>query len=936
MTCPFRPTALRTEYRVDPLGIDTPAPRLSWQLAAVHPETRGAEQSGYAILVATDRSLLRPGIANLWDSGTVSSKENTHQAYAGRPLSSRMHCWWRVRVCDSAGAWSSWSEPACWTMGLLDPREWTARWIGTGESLEKGPPARPQDNTLQDPWLRRCLVLDAPPARATAFVASVGFHELYVNGVKAGCAVLVPSVTDHTRRARYVAYEIGPLLRFGQNVIGLWLGTGWSIFSQFVTADKPRAPIVLGQFEIDLVDGRALRIVTDGQWKAHASPSRLLGSWDFKAFGGEHYDARRDLPGWSEPALDEAGWTAAVEYTPALEVSAEPAELNELTLELRPVALQRLGGAYRFDLGRNLAGWIELAVRGRPGDHITIQSSERPDRPMTHGLHSAYVVGSTGRGVFRNRFNYGVGRWITVEGLREAPRLEDLRAWLVRPAHRPASSFRSSSVLLNRIHDTALWTFENLTLGGYVVDCPHRERMGYGGDAYATTWTGLGGYDLGAFHTKWSQDWRDVQGRTPTWGVGVPPGQPGSRLSEKGNVPYTAPTHWGGGGPAWSGFLVYLPWEVYRRYGDERILRENIEAIDAWLSFLDTKSDGVLLRRYGGMWDFLGDWLWPDASDVNGDTRETLFFNNCFRIWNLDSAAAVATILGHAERASRWASQAARAREAVHARFFNPSDASYVNGFQAYLAIALLAGVPPPELRPAVWRRLEHEIRVVRRGHIHAGITGGALLFQCLMESGRDDLIWSMVSREDAPSWGAMLRAGATTFWEGWSTRSDSLLHSSFLFVGAWFVHGVLGIQPDPEVPGFRRFVVRPGLLDCPELRSAEGHHDCIHGRIVVAWRRDGTRCELDLRVPPNTRAQVYLPAEDERGIREGGGELPQAEGVRGIIAAGQGIRLEVLSGSYRFEFEVAQSKGGERPRLEAACREPCDARVAEPGQRSG
>src|SRR5690606_38502102 len=138
------------------------------------------------------------------------------------------------------------------------------------------------------------------------------------------------------------------------------------------------------------------------------------------------------------------------------------------------------------------------------------------DRAMTHELHSAYILGPSGEGVFRNRFNYGVGRWITVKGLARPPVLEDLRGWLVRPAYTPAAAFSCSAPLLNEIYETTLWTFENVTLGGYVVDCPHRERMGYGGDAHATTTTGLSAYHLGAFYTKWAEDWRDVQGRMPT------------------------------------------------------------------------------------------------------------------------------------------------------------------------------------------------------------------------------------------------------------------------------------------------------------------------------------------------------------------------------------------------------------------------------------
>lgn len=894
------PGGLRTEYRLNPLGVDAERPRLGWELEAQSP-ARALKQTAYHVLVASQPSLLMPGRADLWDSGEVGSSDTAHVEYAGRKLTPRQRCHWVVRVRDHHAHWSDWSAPAEWTMGAVDPTHWSASWIGSGDSLPVATDALSAENTLSDVWLRRTFELETSPARATALVASVGFHELYVNGTKVGDAVLAPNVTDNSKRARYLAYEIGTLLRPGRNAIGVWLGTGWSIFPKFATPGKPRAPIVLGQFEIDRPGGPSQRIVTDNSWRTHPSPNALLGAWDFRNFGGEVYRADREIPEWADAEFDDSQWRPAVVFKPELAVSADVAEPNCLTTELRAVATEQNNGSVRIDMGRNFAGWVELPVSGEPGAPVEIQFSERADRTMTHQMHSVYVVGRSGRGVFRNRFNYGVGRWLHVSGLKNQPQPEEVRGWLVRPGFERAVEFECSNPLLNRIFATTLWTFENLTLGGYVVDCPHRERMGYGGDAHATTTTGLSTYRLGAFYTKWSEDWRDVQGRTPSWGIGIPPGEAGGGGHEEGNVPYTAPTYWGGGGPAWSGYCVHLPWEVYRRYGDERILRDNFSTIERWLSFLEKKAHGDLLGRYGGSWDFLGDWLWPGAhgSTTNGDTQETLFFNNCYWIYNLQTAAAIARIVGRHDRSKAWGRRAAELRRAVHGRFFNPADASYVNGFQAYLAMALLVEVPPPELRAAVWRRLEHEILVVRGGHIHAGITGGAFLFQLLMEDHRDDLIYAMVNREDPPGWGAMLRQGATTFWEAWEDSADSHLHASFLYVGAWFPHGVLGIQPDPETPGFKRFVIRPGVVDRPDLTWAKGHYDSMCGRIDVSWRRERDVFALDVLVPPNTSATVFLPSAHADAITESGRPLSAAEGVVSVRRSGVQTLVELSSGRF-------------------------------------
>jgi len=372
-----------------------------------------------------------------------------------------------------------------------------------------------------------------------------------------------------------------------------------------------------------------------------------------------------------------------------------------------------------------------------------------------------------------------------------------------------------------------------------------------------------------------------------------------------GDLPYTAPTYWGGGGPAWSGYCVHLPWELYRVTGDQRMLEENFAMIDRWLAFLETKSGGNLLRRWGGEWDFLGDWLWPGAKGVNGNTRETLFFNNCYWIYNLATAARIAQVLGLDAEAERWSRRADEIRRAVHAEFFNPSDASYVNGFQAYLAIALLTDVPPPELRAAVWQRLEDEILKVRQGHIHAGITGGAMLFKTLMESQRNDLLFSMVNQKDYPGWGHMLQNGATTLWEAWENSRHSRLHSSYLYVGAWFINGVLGIQPNPGAPGFKHFVIRPGPIDQPELTWARGHYDSIHGRITSAWGRSGNTFELTVEIPPNTTALVYLPGTSADTVTENGRALAEVAEIKLIRTESDRLVLAVPSGRYQFRSRL-------------------------------
>jgi alpha-L-rhamnosidase len=898
------PAELRCEYLPEPLGIDAKRPRLSWKLTAINPDQRGQAQSAYRIIVASSEELLAGNKGDLWDSGFVKSGRSQLVEYGGKTLASGMRCYWKVQVRDEGGAISAWSKSARWSMGLLEQSDWSAKWIGSDHKFAEVKKLPPEGNYLSDPWFRKVITLKAKPRRAEIHVASVGYHELYVNGKKITDDVLSPNVADHTKRARYVTYEIAEHLQAGRNVIGLWLGTSWSIYPLYKSDDKPQTPIVIAQADIEMPDGQIQRIVTDETWKTYPSPNVLLGTWNFTNFGGEYYDAGKELPDWCSPELDDRDWKPATVYQPKLILSAEMVEPNRRIREIKPVAVEHVEDeGYRVDMGVNYAGFVELDVKGRPGDIIELQWSEDPKKLITHKLHSAYRIGPSGKGTFRNHFNYGSGRWVFIKGLSYKPALADIRGYLVRTNYQRAGWFECSNKLLNDIYNTVLWTYENLSLGGYVVDCPQRERMGYGGDAHATTQTAMNNYHLGAFYTKWSQDWRDTQGKETAWGLGDKATNQNAPTAP-GNLPYTAPTYWGGGGPAWSGYCVTLPWYMYRHYGDIRILEDNIDTIRQWLAFLETKSKNDMLVRWGGEWDFLGDWLWPGAKGVNGDTRETLFFNNCYWIYNLKTAAKIADVLGKDDLAAKYTRRAETVREAVHKEFFNPAENGYVNNFQAYLAAALLVGLPPKELQPTVWKTFEDEIFIHRKGHFWGGITGGYFIVKNLLEFDRPDLMFEMASKEDYPSWGDMLNRGATTIWEAWDGR-NSLLHSSYLHIGAWFIEGLGGIMPDPAGPGYKRFIIKPGVLKKQSLEWVKTRFESPYGTIRSEWRIQNGTLTLNVTVPPNTTATVYLPTSAPKSIKEGNVPLSKAKGVRHLRDEKGRAVLEVQPGKYTFDANL-------------------------------
>ena len=486
---------LRCEYLSNPLGIDVEKPRLSWTLP---PGPGGGQQSAYQVLVAGSPASLRQNRGDLWDSGKTISDRTAFVAYAGRPLGSGAEAWWKVRVWDQDGHVTPWSAPAHWSTGVLRDAEWYGRWIGLAR------PAGVKEGTpLPFPWLRKTFTLPGKPQRGTAYVNALGYYELYVNGKKVDDYVLAPAVVDYSKRNWYLTHDITGYLVEGSNTVALWLGRGWYVRGHpGVVYD---GPLVRAQFDITLPDGKSVAVGTDGTWKAKASPITPLGRGTaFGDYGGEHYDARLEVPNWNGVKLDDSAWEAAATFDPPkVTTSAQMVEPNRILDTLRPVKIDKTpDGGWLIDMGKNYTGWLELRLpRGlTAGNSLKVEFADNPPaggRYETYNQRDEYVTRAGANQVLRSRFNYHAFRYAHVTGLNQAPIAENVRGYFMRTSYGRSGEFVSSDDLLNRIYRLVTWTYECLTLNGYVVDCPTRERLGYGGDAGTSLETGLYNFDAG-------------------------------------------------------------------------------------------------------------------------------------------------------------------------------------------------------------------------------------------------------------------------------------------------------------------------------------------------------------------------------------------------------------------------------------------------------
>jgi alpha-L-rhamnosidase len=887
---PFAVQGMRCEYLVNPLGIDVQKPRLSWQLT---PGPRGRRQSAYEVLVASTPANLRRNRGDLWDSGKIPSDQSTFVEYAGRPLASGMQAWWKVRVWDEKGRATAWSSLAQWSMGVLQDSEWYGRWIGLAR------PAGVRERTpLPFPWFRKTFRLDGKPQRAAAYVNVLGYYELYVNGKKVDDHVLAPSVVDYSKRNWYVTHDITNYVVQGRNTVALWLGRGWYVRNHpGVVYD---GPLVRAQFDILIPGNQPVKVGTDATWKAKASPITPLGrgtAWG--DYGGERHDASLEIADWNGVKFDDSGWEAAGLFDPPnVTTSAEMFEHNRIIDTLKPVKIDRTpAGGWLIDMGKNYTGWLDLKLPASiaAGKNLKVEYADFPppvsNRYDTFNQRDEYVTRAGPGQVVRSRFNYHAFRYAHVTGLDEAPAAADITGHFIRTNYRRAGEFESSNELLNRIYRLVTWTYECLSLGGYVVDCPTRERLGYGGDAGTSLETGLFNFDTGGLYSRWSANWRDAQ------------------APQSGDLPYVAPNYpnRAGGGPMWSGFVVTMPWQVYLNYGDEGVLETNYPMIGKWLNFANSKTKDGLIEHYLGVgmrspeWNYLGDWMAPSGLDISRNPVSARFINNAHYLYTLQIASKIAIILNKPDDAQVFSERADALRRTLHERFFNVASNSYATGEQPYLSLPLLLGIAPQQVRDAVMKNLEQTILIKNTGHFDSGMHGTYFLLKQLMRDGRNDLIYQMTTKEDYPSWGHMLEQGATTSWESWDGGSH--IHHTLLSIGAWFIEGIGGIRIDESAPGFSHFVLKPAIVG--DLKFARTRYDSIHGAIVSNWEVQDGSLQMEVTVPPGTSATLYLPSAAPDAVIESGRPVARAEGVKlGKAEKGTAV-FELVSGTYQFTSKL-------------------------------
>jgi alpha-L-rhamnosidase len=851
---PMAPTGLLLERLSMPLGIDSPAPAMSWVITHPEPEQY---QAAYQVQVATSRAGLSTGQPDVWDSGKVESAESSNARYAGPGLAPNTVYYWRVRVWDGNDRSSPYSEPQMFVTGMGDGWRATPIWAARANG----------DGAAHFAFLRRGFMLpDKQIEHAIVHVTAVSpepasqyVYRLYLNDAFVGCG----PERGFDAVNRYNTYDIADYLN-------PWARNAVAALNYTAEGQK-----FLFQLDIRFADGTSETITSDASWKALDGDAIYVdgGNAGHNTF---HYAPRENINalhypfGWKTSAFDDSGWPQAVTTGPIENLRAS-AKLNEQKHIVEPVRLvERAPGHYFVDFGRSLLGGFRLhGIEGEAGQEVDIRLGQELLGPQT--VRYAKRTGNTYREMWTladgpqtiSNWGYRAYRYAEVLGAPEGLDVANFHALALRQPCDPSEShFESSDFVLNDIWDMLKYSIQATGLDVY-VDTHSRERRNYEGDAYINQ---LSQYTVERQYAfpRYSMEYLYYR---PTW-----------------------PTEY-------KQVSVMMAWEDYMYTGNADSLEKHYEVLQAKTlePFINQEYLVEKPENAGSPWgrDLID---WPHALRDGYQFSERNTVINAFNYRAVELLGKIARVLGRDDEAARYTELAANLREAINEHFYDPEQGAYRDG-KAIDHHALHANIFPVALGAAREAHLAPVAEHIFDRGMQCNLYGAQFVLEALYAADRGDLALKRMNAVTGNSWGYMMyRLGATIATEAWDASLKGNMSYSH---GGWgsaptnnIVRGMFGIQP--VEPGFNTFQVRPqpGGVAWAQLTTPT-----IKGPIGVTFLEQDGAFHMTVSVPVNTRANVYVPrmGADHAEVHVNG------EAQQGRVDGGFVLIENVGSGTHTF-----------------------------------
>ena len=872
---------LLTNNLINPIGIDNPLPRFTWQLNS---SQHNCNQTAYEINV-------RQGKKIVWASGKQVSNQSVLVSYPNNaiPLETAKKYTWQVRVTDNSGKTTAWSEPASFQMGLLHTLDWKAKWIV---------PDYTEDSILRpSPMFRKVFLANKKILSATAFITAHGLYEAHINGTKVGDAVLTPGWTSYNKRLQYQAYDVTNLIKKGANAIGVVLGSGWyrghlAWKNQLNVYGKDIA--LLMQIKIDYTDGSSETIVTDGSWKSTTGAIRYS-----EIYNGETIDARLEKKGWDISGYSDKDWTGVKEMDFAKEhLIATENELVKKHEEFKPIKIFTTPkGEQVIDFGQNLVGWTVIKVKGNTGDSVHLYHAEVLDKAgnfYTTNLRSAkaqddYIL-SGGTDVFEPHFTWHGFRYVKIEGLKGEIKAEDIKAVAIYSDMKTTGKFESSNPLVNQLQHNIKWGQKGNFLD-VPTDCPQRdERLGWTGDAQVFCSTAAFNMDVHSFFNKWTKDIAVEQ-------------------TAKGCIPNVVPNVLGevkSSSAGWGDVSTIVPWNIYLAYGDTAILAQQYKSMKAYVEYIHNTSNNNLWNNGS----HFGDWLYYQPENDKGGRGAITDKNliaQCFYSYSVQLLINAAKVLGNDADVAYYTALQEKVKTAFLQEYATPNG-RLVSATQTAYVLALNFDMLPEAVRKQAAERLADNIKSYGN-HLTTGFLGTPYLCSVLTNFGYNELAGKLLLQDTYPSWLYPVKMGATTIWERWNGQKtdstfetpsmNSFNHYSYGAIGDWLYKKLVGIDTYEDGVGYKHSKIQPHPFS--GISHASASVETYYGTLSSSWKMENGIITIDATIPANTHSTIFIPAKEAADITESGKVISDNKELTIVGKENGYIVVNVNSGSYHF-----------------------------------
>lgn len=815
----------RTEYRNNPIGIDTESPRFFWILKS---DKKATIQEHYQLHVKEDGKIV-------WDSGIVNSKQSIHVEYDGEGLKACTRYEVILEVKDNhgdIGRTNGWFET-----GLMNPVNMKADWITHGY----------EDDVECCPVFTKEFPLIGKVLNARIYTSALGVYELKVNGMKADDSFLAPGWTSYHHRLQYQIYNVTELLN-NDNIIEMTVGNGWfkgQLGWENESNHYGKRTAIISQLQIDYKDGTSETIVTDTSWEYTTGIRRSS-----ELYAGEVIDLT--FKGDTKKSV------RTFEYDKTVLVAQEcaPVRITERVNAKKIIITPK--EEVVIDFGQNLTGVIEAKVNFLKGTSIVIQHAEVLDENgnfYTENLRGAQAtdtfICSGGDDLFLPALTFHGFRYIKIEGIGKDIDLNAFTACVLHTDMEVTGTFSCSHKSINQLQSNILWSQRDNFLD-IPTDCPQRdERLGWTGDAQVFAATAGYNMDVAQFFAKWLRDL--AQEQTVINGV----------LHVVPNILENTE-----GAAAWGDAATVIPWCMYEIYADKRILKEQYQSMKDWVAYIQSKAGDNQLWQSGFQF---GDWLGLDMEEGSDRIGATDVYLVASAYYALSTSLVIkaAKVLGYNDDIEHYQKLYDRIRESFRKEYITQTG-RLVSETQTACLLALHFDLAQGEHRDRIIQSLIDNLKR-HDNHLVTGFVGTPYLCLTLSENDQHNLAGEVFLKSDYPSWLYEVGMGATTIWERWNSMKEdgsidndgmnSFNHYAYGSIGEWMYKKLGGIEL--LEPGYEKIQIAPKPID--GITWVDTSVKTMYGPLSCHWTKDNEHYTVKVTIPVNTTAVLVLPGTNER-----------------------------------------------------------------------